>query len=392
MRANSRISDVEVLRTLAVLFVIFQHLRNLFPWQLPELNAFYSSFGGTFGVDLFFAVSGFVIARDLIPRLSEVSGASMQARVVAAFWLRRAWRLLPSAWLWLGLILLAVLFFNDSGVFGSLGANIEASIAGIFNFANVRFAQTFMRSEYGASFIYWSLSLEEQFYLLFPLLILLLRKHLVWLLLALAVLQIATPRQHLYLMMFRTDALALGILLAMWSRHPSWHTAGRYLKRLGRPACQLIMLLSVVLMAILSAPGAPGHAVGMIAVLSAILVFVAAHDHDMLLGPGKLKSISTWCGERSYALYLIHVPAFFLTRELFYRLDPEQPYSELLIIAYLSCAALILLVATELNFRLLETPLRRYGKGLSTRLLHTNTNPISEGRPFIMPSEARHSG
>jgi hypothetical protein len=50
MHANNRISDIEVLRAVAVLFVIFQHLRNLFPWPMPVLNELYQSVGGRFGV------------------------------------------------------------------------------------------------------------------------------------------------------------------------------------------------------------------------------------------------------------------------------------------------------------------------------------------------------
>jgi hypothetical protein len=65
------------------------------------------------------------------------------------------------------------------------------------------------------------LALEEQFYLLFPLLIVLCRKHLVWALLALVAVQLFTLRTPL-LMVVRTDALALGVLLALWSAQPSW--------------------------------------------------------------------------------------------------------------------------------------------------------------------------
>lgn len=391
MHATNRISDIEVLRAVAVLFVIFQHLRNLFPWQIPELNELYGVAGGMFGVDLFFAVSGFVIARDLIPRMRTAGNWPERGRVMGAFWLRRIWRLWPAAWLWLALILLAVVFLNESGAFGTLAANLEATVAGVFNFANIRFAQTFMRSEYGASFVYWSLSLEEQFYLLFPLLIVLFRKHLAWLLLAVALLQIVTPRQHPYLMMFRTDALALGILLAIWSQRASWQLAAKCLSLLGRRACQLVFLISVAGMAVLSTPDSPSrYAVGIIAILSAILVFIAAHDRDLLLRPGRSKSLLMWIGERSYAFYLIHVPAFFLVRELFYRMDPAQPFSVGLAAAYGGSALLVLLVATELNFRLVEMPLRRYGAGLSQRLLSTNHS--SDGNPIIMPPETRHPG
>ena len=157
---KKRIDDIEVLRGFAVLFVVVHHASdNLLTWTSPALTRFYTYFGGWFGVDLFFAISGFVIARDLVPRLQVSTNNISALQITLAFWLRRAWRLLPSAWLWLGIILLATVIFNQSGAFGTFRANFEATIAAITQVANVRFAESFMRWEYGASFVYWSLSL-----------------------------------------------------------------------------------------------------------------------------------------------------------------------------------------------------------------------------------------
>ena len=274
---NTRISDIEVLRAVAVLFVVFQHLGSLFPWTLAPLEMLYSYMGGTFGVDLFFAVSGFVIARDLIPRLLSAPDKATAWKTMLAFWVRRIWRLWPSAWLWLGVILLAVLVFNRSGAFGSFEANLQATFAGIFQYANVRFAQNFMVREIGASFVYWSLSLEEQFYLLFPVLIILFRRHLCWVLLAVALIQICMPRNHPYLMMFRTDALALGILLALWSRKVSWQAVLPIFLMLGRWGCLLLALTCIGVMTLLSSRLELTHyAIGIIAILSALLVLMAS--------------------------------------------------------------------------------------------------------------------
>ena len=68
--SRERISDIEVLRGFAVLVVVAHHSRiNLFSWEAPWLESLATYFGGWVDVDLFFAISGFVIARTLLPQL-----------------------------------------------------------------------------------------------------------------------------------------------------------------------------------------------------------------------------------------------------------------------------------------------------------------------------------
>ncbi len=76
--------------------------------------------------------------------------------------------MLPSAWLWLAIILASAAFFNSSHVFWSFRANVEAAVAALLDVANFRQIMIFGRFDPGASFPYWSLSLEEQFYILLP--------------------------------------------------------------------------------------------------------------------------------------------------------------------------------------------------------------------------------
>ncbi|MGA0369805.1 MAG: acyltransferase family protein [Kiritimatiellia bacterium] len=136
--SSPRIPDVEVLRGIAVLLVLLQHLNgDLFINTASHLHSPFHYWSGWVGVDLFFAISGFVIARSLIPQLQVSKDRSSRRRIVLSFWIRRAWRLFPSACLWLAIILFLVIFFNRSGVFGTLGANLAATWAGLFNYANI---------------------------------------------------------------------------------------------------------------------------------------------------------------------------------------------------------------------------------------------------------------
>ena len=166
---KKRIDDIEVLRAFAVILVIVEHMHfNLFAWNTPALESFYRYFGGWTGVDLFFAISGFVIARDLVPRLRGAGDRQAYVGVTLVFWVRRCWRLLPSAWTWLAIILLASVFFNRSGAWGSVTNNVVSKSAsyGLYlqrtssvnvggnswrdNGAGTRFTSATLQLKYGA--------------------------------------------------------------------------------------------------------------------------------------------------------------------------------------------------------------------------------------------------
>src|SRR5271168_83153 len=137
MTADRRIDDIEVLRGLSVLMILASHLRqSLIPWGVPWWDHIIKYYFDLWpGVDLFFAISGFVIARTLLPSLAA---SPHPARTMAAFWVRRFWRLIPSAWTWLGVILIASVVFNRSGAFDAFHTNFESVIAGMLSVANFR--------------------------------------------------------------------------------------------------------------------------------------------------------------------------------------------------------------------------------------------------------------
>lgn len=381
MMNNKRIMDIEVLRAIAVLSVLFHHLQDsLFAGPVPFLEAITARFQLWWGVDLFFAISGFVIARSLLPALQGCTSREEFWQQTRDFWIRRAFRLLPSAWLWLLLILLASLFLNQSGAFGTLQANLQATLAGFLQFANFRFADSFFRYEYGASFVYWSLSLEEQFYMLLPLFILVFRKRLVWALLVLVALQLFTLRTP-WLMVIRTDALALGILLAIWSGRPSHARWEPRLLRHSWLGVPLLIGIGLILSVLGTEPYTfTSYRIGAMAVLCAVLVWVASYNRDYLFPRGPLKNLLTWVGSRSYGIYLIHIPAYLLVRELCFRLQSMGlPSPAGHPIATLIIAATLIVLLSELNYRFIEKPMRNRGAKLLERLNTSRTTVPSSG-------------
>jgi peptidoglycan/LPS O-acetylase OafA/YrhL len=321
-----------------------------------------------------------VIARSLLPNLAATPDVTKFVNTALAFWIRRAWRLLPSAWLWLALILMATVFFNASGVFGSFQGNFEGDVAALLDVANWRISLIFGRFDPGASFPYWSLSLEEQFYILFPFLVLISGKRLPLVVGAGILLQIFVQRTGpgttplgLMLNMFRSDALLLGVLIALWSTNPTYKVfEPKFLK--GRPLAgvgvfvALVFLLGVAGSLVLHL--AMGFQIGLIALLSAVLVFIASYDKGYFCPKGPIKQVLLWLGSRSYAIYLIHIPAYYLTREIWFRLQPAGTiYTDRFGVRFTYTAAILILVFVELNYRLVETPLRRHGRRISRQIL-----------------------
>lgn len=386
-----RINDIEWLRAFAILGVVVHHSQdNLFSWHPLWLARVLDRFDLWSGVDLFFVISGFVIARSLFPQLTAGDGkVHVALRQTAAFWTARAFRLLPSAWLWLGLILLASATLNRTGAFGSFHTNFMAGLAGVFQVANFRFADAFGRYNYGASFAYWSLSLEEQFYLVLPLLMIIAKRRIVILVLAAIILQALLTR-GLLLISLRTDALAWGVLLAWLSQQPksiasSFPQLGwqRYAPRI---TGFFIMACIGLVSAVQSIP--MGNRISIVAILAAVLVWIASYNRNYLSGRDNIfRRLMLWCGGRSYAIYLIHVPAFFLVRELWFRIAGNEVSGGASQIAILTVSsALLIALLAELNFRLIEKPLRDIGKRLSQRIIASTKNLAAPAMPTGDPS------
>lgn len=367
---KNRIEDIEILRGISVLVIIIHHANeNLLAWTTPMLQRFYSYFVGSGAVDLFFCISGFVIARDIVPRFSAVPNRQQFFITAIAFWMRRAWRLLPSAWLCLMGILVLAAFFNESGAFGSFRANFAGVTAALLQVANLHFAFTLLHPlGLGATFHFWTLSLEEQFYLALPFLIFFCGRALPWLIGAVILFQLLSTRPTLYYWALRTDAMLLGVLIAIWSRTVSWQLfTPEFLanSRIARTAALLGLTAGFVFVGS-NALRIVEHQISIIAILVAGLVWIASYDRDFLMAKGPLKNVLVWTGSRSYAIYLWHVPVFFATREIWTRASPGTAFDSSWTGIFIITATALLISIAEINFRLIEMPLRERGAAISS--------------------------
>lgn len=361
---KKRIDDIEILRAAAIIFVVIEHMHlNLFIWGTPALNMFFQYFGGWTGVDLFLVISGYVIAKDLVPQLQESESRETFFSRAVIFWTRRFWRLVPSAWTWLAVILLAAVFFNRSGAWGTISNNVESAIAGFLHVANFHVALLYGKEFPGATFVFWSLSLEEQFYLLLPFLVLVSGRKLPFVLGLLVVAQIFLERDTPLLALVRTDGLFLGVLIALWSRLPSYPLFKPVFLR--HPGVAVIVIPAMLGM--LACVGSTGLFVtvfryGLVTCIAGFLVWAASYDEDYFARPRWLKVPLLWVGTRSYALYLTHLPSYFLTREIWFRLEPTGTrFNTDYTYQFLATALIVLVCLSELNYRLIESPARKHG-------------------------------
>ena len=149
--------ELQGLRALAVGLVLLFHL-----W--PNHVS-----GGFVGVDVFFVVSGFLITGHLYRELSSTGTIAL-----SKFWARRVMRLLPLAFTVLIFSVIAMLFFVPQTVWGMNVRQILGSLFYVENWVLAADSVDYMASENEPSLVqhYWSLSIEEQFYIVLPLLLL----------------------------------------------------------------------------------------------------------------------------------------------------------------------------------------------------------------------------
>ena len=348
--------DIQGLRALAVLIVLVFHF---WPKRLT---------GGYVGVDVFFVISGFLISSHLL------RSPPVTPRLLAGFWARRVRRLLPAASLVLLVTLLASLAWLPSTQIPTAARETVASALSVENWALAATATDYLAQESAASPLqhYWSLSVEEQFYVLWPLLIALLfflgrrSRPVAWAgaglvvvtavsLAASVLLTRSNPPAAYFVTHTRVWELGLGSLLAL-AVHLGW--------RLRHPAVRAALgwlglgMIAWAAVTFDSSTPFPGTA-ALLPTLGAVLVIAAATDGVR----GSPQSLLGWrpsqrLGDISYSVYLWHWPVVVIAP--FALGGPLHWVQKLVLIA-------AVLVAATLTKTFVEDPARR------SRLLVTST-------------------
>lgn len=250
-------SDIEALRALSIILVIFAHVAGILSpdsilWTIMEKFRF------GFGVDIFFCISGYIITSSIANEISKPRNLQEAASFAIPFWVRRVWRLMPSALFWLSISALLSAIFGGQGAFLKISDYASSLAAAAFQYLNVIYPNQRDLGLLGDAGVFWSLSLENQFYFLLPLTIVIVGKRWLPAFFALVFIsQFFLERQLTHptpvMWAFRTDAISLGVLLALWQGTLSYRRLEP--KFFHNPLFAIALIaISVVLLAKLTSP------------------------------------------------------------------------------------------------------------------------------------------
>jgi peptidoglycan/LPS O-acetylase OafA/YrhL/CubicO group peptidase (beta-lactamase class C family) len=319
--------------------------------------------GGFLGVELFFVLSGFLITALLFAEWQQHGRIQL-----AAFWIRRLRRLLPALLLMLaGTFALAWLLVPDE--LARLGADTLAALGYVMNWRLVLSQQSYFDPLIRPSLLQnlWSLAVEEQFYLLWPLLFIagmraLRRFGLLAATLCLAAASVALmawlyqPGADPSRMYYGTDTRAAGLLLGAalalaWPPRgmPAGRNAGLLLDGVG--ALALVGLMAAFLQVYEYDPWLYRGGFLLTAVGTAVLIAAAIHPRARLMPALLSWQPLRWIGLRSYGIYLWHWPIFMVTRP--YQDVPLDGWPLLLL------RLSLVLGLAAFSYRFVEQPIRQ---------------------------------
>lgn len=356
-RSGGRIEGLDGLRAFAVLSVLFYHF---WPKALP---------GGFLGVDVFFVISGFLITTLLLRESRKYGHINLKA-----FWIRRARRLLPALFLVvISSVAVAWLVSED------LLVNIQRQVIGAITFST-NWIEIWAGSDYFADsghalfLTFWSLAVEEQFYIFWPLLFIAFLKvipsravrSVVAILLAAAsvglMVWIYDPAGSPTRVYYGTDTHSFGLMIGVamsfaFDGGPIL-TENRFWQAL-RPVIGFAAFIGLTLLVIFidnaKASTYPG---GLLAasLLSAAAVATLPGKDNIFIEVCRLRPLA-WVGERSYGIYLWHWPVLLIIGAAVTKPgeNVELGLPLILLIAALTFGL------SEASYRWIEGPIREEG-------------------------------
>jgi len=369
MLANKKKNmDIQALRGIAILMVIYAHIKGRFPMPSFYEESFkYITVWS--GVDIFLAISGFLMCVTLNRDISKNGNA---LSTYFNFWIRRICRLMPALIFWVLIYILVTSYANERWYPNpeNLTPLIKSTLLG---YANIYWSHGVVnRISLGPQdmsdmfAVTWSLSLEWQLYLIISLSIFILSKNksqiaFVFIFLA-SLLMPTNERQNTeYIWWYRPGAFMLGAIAY-------YHLDKiKIVDNLRLPCITtswLIILFTPYLFE-------DHYVIPVISVLSA-LILVSAIGNP-ILSNGVIGRLLVWIGERSYSVYLCHYAIIHLiSKFVFINTSVEFYNSTSGTIIMLSLFIVLTSIASDISYRIFEQKPIKIGKILMLRRSKTN--------------------
>ena len=386
-RASRYVASLDGLRTFAVMAVIFYHMS--LDWA-P---------GGLMGVTVFFVISGYLINGLLVAEYDAMKTISL-----SQFWLRRVRRIIPAVLLALaGTLVLCALV--SPTLFAKARTDLLPSLFFFNNWWQIFHNVSYFEAAAAPSPLthYWSLAIEEQFYIVWPLLLLVLLKirmpkkgiSVVVGILAVASFvamaylysPMADPSRIYYGTDTRAGSLLVGALLALvWPstifghrRTQSESGAARLaFNVLGVAALAGLVLVIVFTNSFTSFPYLGG--IALVSVLTALLIAVLVVPNTWVARLLQLRPL-VWIGKRSYGMYLWHYPIILATSR--FTSTIEAPW-------WVRVSQIIVIIAVaDLSYRFVETPIRSGALHAWWKARRGAADENAAGRPARKPILSR---
>ncbi|WP_165171350.1 acyltransferase family protein [Adlercreutzia sp. ZJ242] len=357
MSSKSRyIPALDGLRALAVAAVLLYHMDAAF---LPS---------GLLGVTIFFVLSGYLITGLLIREWGESKTINLPR-----FWLRRVRRLFPAiAFVLAGTAVLTAVFAPD--MLTKLRNDLVAALLWFTNWWYVFQDLSYFEAMGAPSPVthFWSLAIEEQFYLIWPPVLLLLFRHRVrkksiqrGILAACAVSALLMcvlydPQGDPSRVYYGTDTRAFSLLIGAWLafEFPAARVCGRGRRALGASQRKLVGALGaaalagiLAMMAFVSgySPFLYYGGILVLSLLTGVLILALVDPANLVARFFALRPL-VWVGKLSYSIYLWHYPLLLL-------MNPQNFTGTTPWYAYLGQVAVIVAVSA-FSYYFVETPIR----------------------------------
>lgn len=361
--------EIQALRAAAIIFVICHHISFYHPFIPETLQWAYT------GVDLFFVISGYVVSQAFERNISRSNSDFRKA--ISTFYVKRFYRIFPMTILVTITWLIGLSFFNESHAFGS----VDLKQALYQALTIITFTQNYLvlQPDYGPCFlsIMWSLCIEEHFYLVFPWIRKLFQhyyKRIVFILVATLIVEFVirpmAPDQGLNIRFWthtHCDGIFAGILIAELAKAHWFKSISDFLKnkwffrRISQPLV-IFLLYELAILPMSNLRDLSGYQMFTVATaISSVLIALSSLQNGIFCsGFGFIDKAVHWIGDRSFAIYLFHLPteAFLLELGKRFQLEEWIKSEDGQLIRALIYTVLLILVC-EIIYILVERPLQK---------------------------------